>query len=360
MTQTPNLQTQQVDDAEISLALLGATIIRDRRTVFGFMLAGVALSTFVAWHRPTLYASEAAFVVQGAEVGRSGLAGLAGQFGINIPTGGQGQTPEFYVRLLSSRSFLEPVLRDSFTVAEAHGQRRPLLEWLAENSNQTVADPRKRLQIGVGQLYEAISSSVEKPVGLVEVTVTTPYPTLSQQIAQRLLTGVEEFNRRTRQGQASAERKFAEARLEVVSAELGNAERRLANFLNANRQIDRSPVLSFERGRLEREVSLRQSVYTSLAQMVEDARLREVRDSPVITIVDSPTLSVSPEPRRRAQTLILGLLVGGLAGTVLAIARAGTQRRASIGAPDTLELISALGEAREGVLRHFRRQQNRP
>jgi len=190
--------------------------------------------------------------------------------------------------------------------------------------------------------------------------VTTPYPTLSQQIAQRLLTGVEEFNRRTRQGQASAERKFAEARLEVVSAELGNAERRLANFLNANRQIDRSPVLSFERGRLEREVSLRQSVYTSLAQMVEDARLREVRDSPVITIVDSPTLSVSPEPRRRAQTLILGLLVGGLAGTVLAIARAGTQRRASIGAPDTLELISALGEAREGVLRHFRRQQNRP
>lgn len=323
------------------------------------MLFGLAVSAIVAWRRPKLYVSQTAFVVQGTDAGRSGLAGLAGQFGINLPTGGQGQSPEFYLRLLSSQSFLEPILRDSFTVSEAANQRRPLLEWLEESSDESATDPQTRVQTGLVRFSNTITSSVNKPVGLVEITVRTEYATLSQQVAQSLLSGVEEFNRRTRQGQASAERKFAEARMEVVSGELRSAERRLASFLNSNRQPDRSPALSFERASLEREVSLRQSVYSALAQMVEDARLREVRDAPVITVVDSPSLPARPEPRRLAQTLILGLLVGGLAGTVLAVGRAGAQRRASAGAPDTLELMSALHEARESALRPLRRLRDR-
>src|SRR5205814_260548 len=118
-----------------------------------------------------------------------------------------------------------------------------------------------------------------------------------------------EFNTKRRQTQAAVERQFIEARLAEVRDEVATAEERLARFLRTNRLFQTSPELGFEHDRLDREVMLRQQLYTSLVQAYEQARIDEVRNTPVIVVVEQPRRPVKPESR--------GLLVKALVSLIL-------------------------------------------
>lgn len=88
-------------------------------------------------------------------------------------------------------------------------------------------------------------------------------------------------------------------------------------FLQANRQWENSPDLTFQHDRLDRDISLRQQVYTTLVQSFEQARIAEVRDTPVITVLQAPYLP-GRDSRRIALIGIVGLGLGAMAGLVLA------------------------------------------
>ena len=132
--------------------------------------------------------------------------------------------------------------------------------------------------------------------GVVELEVTAGNPGLAQEINQRLIDLVNEFNLRTRQSQAANERAFTERRLEEVRQELRATEDGLQSFLQRNRDYTNSPALTFQVERLQREVSMRQEVFTTLAQEFQQAKIEEVRDTPVITVVEAPSLRSVPIP----------------------------------------------------------------
>ncbi|MGH7701841.1 MAG: GNVR domain-containing protein, partial [Gemmatimonadales bacterium] len=106
---------------------------------------------------------------------------------------------------------------------------------------------------------------------------------------------------------------------EQVRADLREAEDRLQEFLQRNREFRNSPQLAFEYDRLQREVTMRQQVYTTLAQGYEQARIDEVRNTPLISIVEQPDLPVKPKSRRLILKTLLGLTLGGLLGLFLAL-----------------------------------------
>src|SRR5690242_11043905 len=114
-----------------------------------------------------------------------------------------------------------------------------------------------------------------------------------------------------------AERQFVEARVTEAQNALHAAEERLSDFKTRNKVIG-SPELSLEQDRLQREVTLRQQVYTNLVQNEEEARIREVRDTPVITILESPRLPVLPEARQVVKKTLTGMVAGIVLGVVIA------------------------------------------
>jgi uncharacterized protein involved in exopolysaccharide biosynthesis len=124
-----------------------------------------------------------------------------------------------------------------------------------------------------------------------------------------------------RQSQASAERKFTEARLAEGAEELRIAENRLQGFLQGNREFGGSPALGFERDRLNREVAMRQQIYTSLAQAYEQAKIDEVRESPVITVLNPPIEPARPDPRGLVSRGLAGIVLGGMLGIFFALLR---------------------------------------
>lgn len=333
-------------EPEVSIISIATMLLRHRWRLLKWASVGVAVAATLAFLRAPQYVASASFVPQGTDAGRSGLATLAGQFGLSLPPSNQMLSPDFYSRLLESRVLLRQIARDTFTVPELGGKRVSFLELFRIEDGSAAS----REELGVKVLEDIVSTSVVKSTGVVQLAVRTRWPSVSLAVATGLVDGVDDFNQRTRQGQAAAERKFVEGRLAVSAAQLRAAEDRLQAFLQNNRDMGRSPELTFERDRLQREVSLQQQVFTSLTQGLEEARIREVRDTPVITVIESPWVAAMPEPRGRLRLLLLGLFFGLSAGAASAFASETVARGRDNGNVETEKFVDTLSQARGEIL----------
>ena len=325
------------DGDRASLFSVGTTLLRNRWRIVRWMLVGGVLAALLAFLKPTLYSATASFIPQGADPARSGLAG---QLGVALPSNTQSLSPDFYVKLIRSRELLKAVVRDTFVVPELGGRRIPFMS-LFDIKGSTA---NRREEEGVRRLMEMIKASASKTTWVVEFSVATKWPSVSVAIANAVVIGINDFNQRMRQEQAGAERKFVETRVGIAGSDLRAAEDRLEDFLRTNRQFANSPDLSFQRDRLQRDVTLKQQVFTTLTQSYEEVRIREVRDTPVITLVEEPSVPTLPEPAGRLLSILLGMLLGGFLGVALATFSESVVRGRRAGDPYADEFSGTLGE----------------
>ena len=300
-------------DDEISLWEVLAVLLRRRGTIVLTTVLCVAAAVAYTFLRSDDFTTQASFRPQGSEASGSQLMALAGQFGVNVPGGGEELSPAFYQELLQSREILFRVADRSYEVEGMAA--RPLIDIL-EIEKDTEA---LRIEAAIRRLREdLISVSTGRETGIVTVEVTTEWPELSKAIADRLLDEIQVFNLETRRSQAMAERVFIEARTDSAQAALLSAEAEMETFLQANRSFDDSPELTFQHERLQRAISLRQQVYTGLVQALDEARIAEVRDTPVITVLQAPFFPPGPDDRSLVLAVALGMVLGGMGGVVLA------------------------------------------
>ena len=335
-------------EGEISLAAVASVLRQHKWSIMRSTILGGLLLGGLAFLKPALYAASASFVPQGSEGARTGLAGIAGQLGVNLGGSNQSLSPEFYRRLLQSRVLLDPIAQDTFVVAELGRKRVAVLDLFKVPSGSR----QRRNELGVTRLQNIIGVSVEKSTGVVQVTATTKWPSVSLAIVTALLEGVNTYNEQMRQSQAAAERKFVEGRLNLARAELRAAEDRLTDFQKTNRSFGGSSELGLAKERLQREVSLRQEVFTSLTQAYEDARVREVRDTPVITIFEPPAVPTLPQARHRAQSVVFGLVLGFILGTLFTFASviARRARRDGVESESAANTPRSAGTSRAGEI----------
>jgi uncharacterized protein involved in exopolysaccharide biosynthesis len=336
-------------DDEISIFAVGNTLLQNRWRIARWMIAAGAIAALMVFSREAVYRASASFISQGAAGGEgsSGLAGIAGQFGVSVRSGNPSVSPDFYSELLRSRTLLEGIVRDTFVVQELGGRGIAFLDLF-----EIQEGPANFREEAAVQLLTGLTNvSVLQQTGIVRVSVATPWPSASLALVTAFVSGVREFNQRTRQSQAAAERKFVERRLSVAADELRAVENRMQAFLQANRQIANSPELTFERDRIQREVSMRQQVFSSMTESYEAVRLREVRDTPVITLFEAPSIASVPEPRGRLKAGLLGVAIGAFIGVLLAFGSEVMARSRLAGSADADEFAGTLKEVKGEVLR---------
>jgi uncharacterized protein involved in exopolysaccharide biosynthesis len=340
------MESHPVKDEEVSLLALGTTLIRNRWRILRWMVIGAVLAATTILLRPRTYIATASFISQGADQNRSGLANLAGQMGIFLPTGNQSYSPDFYVTLLESPVVLLPVARDTIAVAEMGGKQVPVLDLFGIPAGPTA----RREEQAVAKLQRMLSVSIAKSTGIIEYSFATQWRSVSLTLVTDLLDAVNHYNEVTRQGQATGERKFIEGRLSLATNELTAAENRLTDFQRNNRNYSGSPDLVTERERLQRDVELRQQVFTTLTQAYEEARIREVRDTPVITVFEPPAAPTAPQRRGLLIGTVLGILLGGLIGVFLSFTIGLVKNRRAGGNTDADEFANAVQEAKGQLL----------
>ena len=329
-------------EGELSLLALASILLRSRRMVMALSFVGLLLGLAMGTLSKRQYVSSAIFIPEGSDgANASGLAMAASQFGIRIPTSGGSWGPPVYVELLRSRALLQPIAIDTFVVAEEGGRRAALMDLLEVKAP---ALPR-RTELAVGSLRALITSVEDKRLGAVRISVTTSWPSVSLALAERLLGGVTQFILKAKKSQAAAERQFVETQAEAAERALRDAEDRLQQFLQANHALDRSPGLRFQQERLQRDVTLRQQIFSTLSQSREDARIREVRDTPVVTVLEPPRLPVVGQARNSVEKAVLGGFAGLVQGALLSFlfhAIAAMRRQPSGAAHEFFALVEEL------------------
>lgn len=341
-------RTSRPADNEMFLLALVTVLLKWRRSIIAFGLVGASLGLAAGLLKTRVYSSGATFLPQGADAnsGSAGLALAASQLGIQLPSAGTLWGPPVYVALLRSPALLAEVAADTLVVLE-DGGRRALLADLLKVKHSATDERRDRTVIALRNLLKVREL---RPLSGVELTVTTRWPSVSLVIANRLVRGVERFNVETRKSQAAAERQFVEARADEAQRALRDAEDRLQVFLQRNRSFV-APELAFQRDRLQREVALRQELYTTLLQKREEARIREVRDTPVITMLQEPRLAVLPDPRFTVLKTGLGVLAAGLISVTVAFLWEGLADARRLQSDDAREFFKLVDEATPSFLK---------
>jgi uncharacterized protein involved in exopolysaccharide biosynthesis len=337
-------------DDESALLESANTLLRWRRSIVILGVLGAAAGLAWGLTSPRLYKSTATFIPQGSEASGGAVALAASQFGIRLPAGTDVWGRPLYVWLLRSPGLLEPLARDTFTVVE-QGNRRIALMNLLEIEATTAED---RLQRTIAALQGMIKANEEVRIGAVRFEVRSRWPSVSAALARRLLQRVNEFNLETRKSQAGAESQFVGQQATAAERALRQSEDALQSFLQRNRVIDQSPMLMFERDRLQREVNLRQNLYNSWLQGREDARIRQVRDTPVITVLEEPRVPILGEARGTLKKGIVGGFVAAMLGVLAAFLSSWAAASRTSSRPAAREFFRLLDEATPRFLKRRR------
>ncbi len=233
----------------------------------------------------------------------SNYAGIAAQFGVDVPTGESGESLSFYARLLKSREVLDSTVMTTFTHPDGDGgeERGNLIELLGvkgRDDQEMLTDARKWLD-------EQSNVDTDLDAGVITLITTAPDEQLAMSINRRMLDLLNSFNLERRQRQGSYQRRFLEERRSQAEDALNAAENALEQFMIRNRTAN-SPSLMVEQAQLQRRIELRQQLFVSLSQAYEDARVQEVRSIPVVTVLDPPEGSAE----KRGSLLMLIILTG--------------------------------------------------
>jgi uncharacterized protein involved in exopolysaccharide biosynthesis len=311
---------------EISLVEIANTLLRQWRLVVTLpLVVALAVGLWTLGQDPK-YAASVSFMPQAGESRTGGgAAALAQQFGVNLGTERPGQSPQFYVDLLRSRAVLRAAVESEYQVPVENGtiRRGNLIDFFEIKDNGKRLPPWRR---AADRLRDRISTSVARETGIVHVTVSASHPALAEQIAERLLEILNTFNMEVRQGRAQEEGRFISGRLAEAQDELRAAENALQDFMRQTRDFRNSPELIFQHDRLQRQVAIRQEVYTSLLRSQEEARIDAVRDTPLLTVVDHPTGAAEPKGRGTVLRTMLAFMLGLMVAVVVAFIREATRR----------------------------------
>jgi uncharacterized protein involved in exopolysaccharide biosynthesis len=272
--------------------------------------------TYVQFIQAPQYVSWATVLLPSSGGGNlGGLAGLASQFGVNVPPGASADlsSPSLFPELLRSRTFAEKILDKKFYTKE-FGKKLSLLAILT-HGNDPPEFGRDILVTSSLQALGKMLEFVQDPSGAFSVIKATTYePLFAKELAEVTLAELEALNRFYKSQTVNQKTSFISNRIASVEKDLKSSETSLKEFNERNRQIS-SPALQLEQGRLARDVEIQKGVYLTLKQQHELAKIEEVQEASIIQVLDKPQVSLGPTNKN----LKLSVLLAGILGIGLGI-----------------------------------------
>lgn len=324
--------------------------IAEVRSILLAGAVGGAIAVAIVSVLPSKFSARATFLADvSSESDLSGLRGIAGQFGLPIPTTSSGASPEFFAALTKSDAILRPVLADSFATDDGSGSRVPLVEFLKPRG----ISHAQREEDALEKLRALTAISFDRRTGILSLRVRSAQRAVCIGVAAAILRELNNFNLLRRQSRARAERQFAESRASEARQRLVDAEEALRVFLVQNRIVGDTPKLLLERDRLQRKIGLRQQVLASVELSLEDARMREVKDTPVISVLEEPYALTRRDPRGRVKYGIFGIFLGmGLSLFLIPLLTSLRQANSSE-TPEGARLRAAINKAKKDLANPF-------
>ena len=312
------------EEDTISLSDILLTMAEQLKVIVLTTFISVFLTfTYVQFIQQPQYVSWATVLLPENKIGNlGGLAGLASQFGVNVPMESSADlsSPSLYPELLRSRTFAEKILDKEFYLDE-YGTKLPLLSILTHGDKPPKHGRDTLITEAVELLNEEYLAFDQDPKSTFSVIkVTAPEPMFAKELADVVLAELESLNRYFKSETVSEKNTFIENRIASVEGELEESEQALKDFNERNRQIS-SPALQLELERLERDVEVQKGIYLTLKQQLELAKIEEVQESSVVQILDTPQIALGPSNKNIVMSLVLSIILGGGLGILFGFLR---------------------------------------
>ena len=274
---------------------------------------------YVLFFTKPVYTSTSKIMSSSSGGGVSQAAGLAAQFGINIPTG-QSEPKWVYPEIIKSRTLARSMLKRKFDTNK-FGNQKNLLQILTYGND----DPQVGLDTleikAVNNFLAMIDISEDMKTAILTLSINALEPSFAAEINGALIEELDAHQRKYNKTKTSDTKQFIEERIIDIEKELMAAEESLKVFMDRNRRIENSPALQLEQQRLGREVTVLTGVFTTLKQQLETTKIEEVKESDYVVVLDPPEVPLQrSKPNKKLMVILAGILGIGL-GLVLAFIR---------------------------------------
>ncbi len=306
------------DEDTISLSDILLTMAEQLKVIVLTTFISVFLTfTYVQFIQTPQYVSWATVLLPENKAGSlGGLAGLASQFGVNVPTGAQADlsSPSLFPELLRSRTFAEKILDKKFYTKE-YGKELSLLAILTHGEDPPEVGKDTLVTQALSSLEEILAFDQDPSSTFSVIKVTANDPVFAKDLAEVVLSELEALNRYFKSQTVNEKTTFIHQRIASVEGDLEASEQALKLFNEKNRQIS-SPALKLEQERLARDVEIQKSIFLTLKQQLELAKIEEVQEASIVQILDIPQVALGPSNKN----LIFNVLLAGISGLGLGVA----------------------------------------
>ncbi|MAG61025.1 hypothetical protein CL619_04520 [archaeon] len=312
------------EEDTISLSDILLTMAEQLKVIVLTTFISVFLTfTYVQFIQQPQYVSWATVLLPENKMGNlGGLAGLASQFGVNVPMGTTADlsSPSLYPELLRSRTFAEKILDKEFYL-DKYGKKLSLLAILTHGNKATKVGRDRLITDAINKLNgDVLVFDQDAKFTFSVIKVTAEDPIFAKELADVVLAELKALNRYFKSESVSQKNTFIENRIASVEGDLEGSEQALKDFNERNRQIS-SPALQLDQERLERDVEVQKGIYLTLKQQLELAKIEEVQETSVVQVLDRPTVAFKPSNKNLILSVILSFFLGGCSGIMIGFIR---------------------------------------
>tara|TARA_Y100001958_G_C21239065_1_gene566265 strand:- start:1878 stop:3302 length:1425 start_codon:yes stop_codon:yes gene_type:complete len=251
-----------------------------------------------------------------------GLSGLASQFGVSVPNENKSDlsSPSLLPEIIRSRTFAEKILEKEFYTEEM-GKKLKLLNIISAKEVIQKSYYSRELDKAISKLqYEYISLTKNELTGVSTIKVITKEPKFSNDLAKSVLSELELLNKFFKKQISSEKILYINNRINSLQKELSKSENSLLKFKEENRQVS-SPSLQLEQRKMESEVEVQRSVFLTLKQQLELAKIDEIESTSVLQILDYPSIPVTPISNNLLLSLVVSIIFGLIISLIVAFTK---------------------------------------
>lgn len=335
-------------DSEIDFIGVMYLFWNQRLRIFKLTFVFFAFGLTLALLTPKEYTASSTFIPQAGQssVG-GGFSGLAAVAGINLGGGTNSNdiSPKLYPMIVESSGFksmlIETLIKnpqsDEVMTYAAYYNRFEKPSVLSKIKKYTIGLPGVIITLIKGKSsndsltslpsqhgitnyssedlghFERIDAQLKVvpdiQEGYVKLSFVSDDPLISAQMAfnSELVLQKEILSMKVQKAQEYLN--FVEERYLEKKSEFDLIQKKLADFKDGNQNISTESGRSQLR-KLESEYDLTLSVYTKLAQQLEEARLKVSEDTPIFTTIQSVTVPRQPSAPNRLKMLFIYVMLG--------------------------------------------------
>jgi len=340
MNTDPNTQPQE----KPTLGQLWQDVKKHHKLYYKVVSITFVVSAIITLSIPNYYKCTVKLApeLSGGNKGTSGLASLAGSFGVNLggaSAGADAIMPTLYPDLMNSVTFrasLFPVKvqREGEDVVTTYydyllyGQKAP---WWSQATKAVfsffaaspeVADDKlntfkltKEQSAVVGTIGKKVVCDVDKKTMVITIDVTDQDPLICATMADSVRVRLQDFITDYRTSKARVNLDYTRKLYAEAKAKYDQARSKYATYADANQRVFLERVRS-EQSELQTELQLAQTAYTQVVSRLQLAEAKVQEETPAFTTLQPATVPIKKAGPQRSKMCLIFLFLAFIATTL--------------------------------------------